>query len=43
MRERLRDSGLKLFDSHGLVDAVEEGLCDPKAQANWLSSAYQRR
>ena len=31
MREQLRNSGLMLLDSPGLVDAVEEGLCDPKA------------
>jgi len=31
LRQRLRGSGLMLRDTAGLVDAVEEGLCDPKA------------
>jgi hypothetical protein len=31
MRNRLRGSGLMLLEVTGLVDAVEEGLCDPKA------------
>jgi hypothetical protein len=31
LRERLRESGLVLRETAGLVDAVEEGLCDPKA------------
>jgi hypothetical protein len=31
LRDRLRTSGLMLRETAGLVDAVEEGLCDPKA------------
>lgn len=31
LRERLRTSGFMLRETAGLVDAVEEGLCDPKA------------
>jgi len=31
LRDRLRASGLMLRETTGLVDAVEEGLCDPKA------------
>jgi len=31
LRDRLRSSGLMLRETEGLVDAVEEGLCDPKA------------
>jgi hypothetical protein len=31
LRDRLRASGLMLRETIGLVDAVEEGLCDPKA------------
>ena len=31
LRERLRGSGFMLLEVPGLVDAVEEGLCDPKA------------
>jgi len=30
LRDRLRTSGLMLRETAGLVDAVEEGLCDPK-------------
>ena len=36
LRERLRKSGFKLHEVAGLVDAVEEGLCDPKAVAERL-------
>jgi hypothetical protein len=35
-RERLRGSGVALLEVAGLVDAVEEGLCDPKAVAQRL-------
>ena len=31
MKNRLRAAGFRLLDVEGLVDAVEEGLCDPKA------------
>jgi len=31
MKKQLRDRGFMLRDVEGLVDAVEEGLCDPKA------------
>ena len=31
LRDRLRASGHMLRETGGLVDAVEEGLCDPKA------------
>jgi hypothetical protein len=31
MKEQLRSSGFMLLNVEGLVDAVEEGLCDPKA------------
>jgi hypothetical protein len=31
MRERLAASGLNVLEASGLVDAVEEGLCDPQA------------
>ena len=31
LRERLRASGVLIHEVPGLVDAVEEGLCDPKA------------
>lgn len=31
LSDRLRASGLILRETTGLVDAVEEGLCDPKA------------
>jgi len=36
LRERLRGSGLMLREVPGLVDAGEEGLCDPKAVAERL-------
>jgi hypothetical protein len=36
LRKRLGDSGLALRDTEGLVDALEEGLCDPKAAAERL-------
>jgi len=36
LRERIRDSGLLLREPEGLVDAVEEGMCDPAAMAQRL-------
>lgn len=36
LRDRLRASGLRLRETAGLVDAVEEGLCDPKAVSERL-------
>jgi hypothetical protein len=37
LRERFRGSGLMLRETTGLVDAVEEGLCDSKAVAGRLA------
>ena len=37
LRDRLRSSGVALLETAGLVDAVEEGLCDPKAVAERLN------
>ncbi|NWG12930.1 MAG: hypothetical protein HXY20_05270 [Acidobacteria bacterium] len=36
LRDRLRSSGVAIREPAGLVDAVEEGLCDPKAVAEKL-------
>jgi hypothetical protein len=38
LRDRLRASGVMLREPAGLVDAVEEGLCDPKAVLERLKS-----
>jgi hypothetical protein len=38
LRDRLRASGVMLRETAGLVDAVEEGLCDPKAVPERLNS-----
>jgi len=37
LRDRLQSSGVALRETAGLVDAVEEGLCDPKAVTERLS------
>ena len=40
LRKRLESSGFMLFDAVGLVDAVEEGLCDPKAVPERLKPLF---
>lgn len=38
MKKRLHSSGFSLLNVEGLVDAVEEGLCDPKAVPERLAA-----
>ena len=42
MRERLRRSGLMLHEATGLVDTIEEGLCDPGAVRERLMPVASR-